>query len=70
MTWNNAPAIGASGLGSLGSVAPGTWVDVGLSGVVTGNGTYSFAIRSNSSNNAVYSSEEGENPPQLVIDPG
>lgn len=70
ITWNNAPAISGTALGSFGSIVGGTWVEITLTSTVTTNGTYSFGIKSNSGNSAVYSSGEGANPPQLVIDPG
>ena len=70
ITWNNAPAISGSSLGSFGSIVGGTWEEIDLTSFVTTNGTYSFGIRNNSGNSAIYSSGEGANPPQLVIDPG
>jgi PKD repeat protein/glucose/arabinose dehydrogenase len=70
INWNNAPAIGGTSLGSFGSIVGGTWVEIDLTSFVTTNGTYSFGIRNNSGNSAIYSSGEGANPPQLVIDPG
>ena len=35
---------------------------------VSGEGTYSFGLKNNSSNSIFYSSIEGVNPPQLVIE--
>jgi PKD repeat protein len=67
ITWNNAPALGGSPVGVMGSVALGTWAEVDLTSYVTGNGTYSIGISSTSTNAAIYSSTEGANPPQLVI---
>ena len=68
VNWNNAP--GGSALGSLGSVTAGTWVEFDLSAIVTGEGVYSFALASNSTNSAFYSSREGLNPPELVLETG
>jgi trimeric autotransporter adhesin len=67
ITWNNAPAIGGSALGSAGAVVQGTWIEIPLAGAVTANGTYSFALRNASGTSVLYSSREGANPPQLVI---
>jgi len=50
-----------------GVVTAGAWVEVDVTSLVTGNGTYSFGLSSNSSNSAFYSSKEGANAPQLVI---
>jgi len=67
ITWNNAPAIGGAPLGSLGAVSPG-WVEIDVSAVVTGPGSYSFALTSDDSNSAYYSSREGDYPPELVVE--
>jgi PKD repeat protein len=67
LTWNNAPVLPPAGIGSAGSVAAGTWVEINLGGAITGNGTYSFAIATTSSNSAIYTSREGANKPELVL---
>src|SRR3954454_4444473 len=46
LTWNNAPALGAS-LGALGPTTTGTWVERELGpGAINGDGAYSFGIKS------------------------
>jgi trimeric autotransporter adhesin len=70
ITWNTAPAISGTPLGSTGSVATGTWVEVDVTAAVTGNGSVSFALRNAASDSALYSSREGTNPPQLVVTTG
>ncbi|HSL33493.1 MAG TPA: DNRLRE domain-containing protein [Candidatus Limnocylindrales bacterium] len=73
ITFANAPGLPGSPSGAVGATTPvGTWVEADLGAAITGNGTYSFAIASNSSNSAYYSSRQGTNPPQLVVgyDPG
>ncbi len=67
VTWNNAPAANTTLLASLGSVQVGNWYEVNLTSLITGNGTYSLRVSSTSSDGADYSSKEGTNPPQLVI---
>lgn len=67
VTWNTAPAAGATVLGSLGSVSPNNWYEVNLSSYINHDGTYSLRVSSTSSNGADYSSKEGNYPPQLVI---
>jgi PKD repeat protein len=70
ITWNSAPPLGAS-LGTAGSVTAGTWVEIALpAGQFPGNGSYSVAITTSSTNSAIYSSREGTNPPQLVLTAG
>jgi hypothetical protein len=46
-----------------------TTVDIDI-GTVPGNGTYSFALTSTSTNSAIFSGREGANPPQLVLSAG
>ena len=69
ITWNNAPAISGNPLANVGATTLGTWVELDVSSAITGNGTYSFAIRidGTSSHNGAYSSREGTNPPELVV---
>ena len=67
LTWNNAPAIAGTELQSVGATTLNTWVELDVSSVVTGNGTYSFGLTSPSTDSEYYSSKEGANPPQLVL---
>src|SRR5262249_33897485 len=72
ITWANKPAVDGAQIASLGAVAMGAIVEVDLTGVVTGNGTYSFAISlpSANTNTLGYASREAStqaNRPQLVI---
>jgi PKD repeat protein len=70
LNWNNAPPIGGALLSSLGAVSANTWVEVDVTPAVAGNGSYSFAALTTSTNSLKYSSKEGLNPPQLVLTPG
>ena len=65
--WNNAPTISGSPLSSVGAVTIGTFVEWDVKAAVTGNGTYSFAIKNNSSDDAQYMSDEAASKPELVI---
>ncbi|MFQ5641183.1 MAG: DNRLRE domain-containing protein, partial [bacterium] len=65
--WNNAPSIGGSPLSSVGSVSNGDIVEFDVSSAISGNGVYSFGIKSASKNKAEYSSKEGVTAPELVI---
>ncbi len=68
LKYNNAPPVSGTPLSSLGSVATGTWVEFNVTDAVTGNGTYSFAITSSSTNSVYYNSKDaGSNTPVLVI---
>ena len=67
ITWQTAPALGAS-LGSTTAAVAGAWVELDL-GVIPGNGTYGFAITTPTSDVVQFSSTEGTNPPQLLAAP-
>ncbi len=68
VTWNNAPAAGTTLVASLGSVTASNWYEVDLTSVIAGDGTYSFRVSSTSADGADYSSRQGSNPPQLIIE--
>jgi hypothetical protein len=67
LTFANAPAIGTTSLGAAGAVGTGVPVEINLGNAVTGNGTYSFALTTTSSNSVIYDSREGSTPPQLIL---
>ena len=69
VTWNNAPSIGGAPLGSARAVSAG-WIEFDVSAVVTGGGTYSFALTSDDSSSVYFSSREGANPPELLVESG
>jgi hypothetical protein len=46
VTWNNAPAADATPLATLGSVSANTWVEVDVTSLITGDGTYSLRAQS------------------------
>jgi trimeric autotransporter adhesin len=67
LTWNNRPLLGGTVLGSIGAAPTPGFVEVNLGDAITGNGTYSFAIATTSSNSVIYDSREGTNAPQLIL---
>jgi acid phosphatase type 7 len=50
-------------------VVAGTWYDVDLTSIITGNGTYTIKISSTSTNGADHASKEGisGSSPQLIV---
>lgn len=70
ITFNNAPPITGTALASLGAVSAGSTVEIDVTRAVAGNGTYSFALTTPSSDGSAYSSKEGATQPQLVITTG
>lgn len=69
MTYENAPAIGSL-VASSGSFSSGTWIEVDVTSLVSGNGMYSLAVTTTSSTAIAYASRESANDPQLVIEMG
>lgn len=68
VTWNTAPAISGSKIASIGTVKSGTWVEIDLTSVVKGDGTYSLRISTTNSDGADYNSRQASsNKPQLVV---
>jgi PKD repeat protein len=68
VTWLDAPTIDpTTAFASTGSVSPGTWIDVNVTGIITGNGTFGFAARTSNSDRVIYTSREDSQPPQLVL---
>src|SRR5688572_8920399 len=58
VTWNSQPAIDGVTLGSIGAVARSTWVELDVTGKITGNGTYSIGVTTASSDGAAFDSRE------------
>jgi glucose/arabinose dehydrogenase len=67
INWNNAPVISGAALGNAGAVSVGNWVEFNVTAAISGNGAFSFGLKSNSSDVVYYSSREGANKPELVI---
>ncbi|MBK9711675.1 MAG: DNRLRE domain-containing protein [Kouleothrix sp.] len=69
LLWQNAPPISGTPLSTLGAQALDTWAEYDVTAAIQGNGTYSFGLKSSSSNAIYFNSKEAtSNPPQLVID--
>jgi trimeric autotransporter adhesin len=67
ITWATAPPIGTTRIAAGGAAPLGTWIEINLGSAIAGDGTYSFALVGASSTAAWFSSQEGANPPQLVL---
>lgn len=69
VTWNNAPMAYGASIHSLGPVQTGMWYEVDVTDIFSVNSLDAVSIRitSNAWNRAGYSSKEGPQPPQLVI---
>jgi PKD repeat protein len=67
ITWANAPSIGGAPIATGTATSSGQWREIDVTSVVRGAGTYDFALAGGSSNSAYYSSRQGANPPQLLV---
>jgi NHL repeat-containing protein len=68
ITWNNRPARTGPAAGNLTRVNTG-WVEYDVTSLITGDGTYSFALVADSSDGADFSSRDAAgNHPRLVIE--
>jgi len=68
LSWASAPPLDGAPVASAGAVATGQWVELDVTSVVTGNGSWAFGLRNASTDSAYYASREGAQPPQLVIE--
>jgi len=70
VTWDTAPGASSGVVNSLGAVTSGSWYEVDLTSVITGEGTYGFRIASASTNGADYASREagGGLAPTLIVE--
>ncbi len=68
ITYNSAPALGAQ-IGSIGAFQSGTWIEVDVTVLVTGNGTFSLALTGISSTAVSLASREDSpaKAPQLIV---
>jgi len=67
ITYANAPALAAT-VGSSAAVAAGSWTSVDVTSLVKGDGAVDLALATSNTTRISFSSREGSNPPQLVID--
>ena len=68
LTWNNQPALNGAAVDDAATVPVNDWIDYDLTSAVTSAGTYSLVNVPDGSDGVVYSSREGAQPPQLVIE--
>ena len=66
ITWNNAPAFGKS-LGDLGPLPANSWVDIDVSAIITGNGTFTIGINAPDIPNLYFRSRQTAEKPKLIV---
>ena len=64
--YSNAPAVAGTVTGSSGPVTAGSYASIDVTGLVSGNGTFGFAVTTTSAL-VSFGSREATNKPQLVI---
>ncbi len=70
VTYRKRPAIDGAQVGSFDNVGVGAWVEVDVTGMVTGPGVYSFGVSQTGTDGVDFASREHSNTgqrPQLVI---
>ena len=70
INWGNRPARISGPQDDKASIASGAWVEWNVTALVTGNGTYSFALAGTSTDGIDFGSREGSNKPSLVLEVG
>jgi len=70
VTWSSAPSAFGAPINSLGTVEGATWYEVDVIGLFSGENKNEVSLRitSNSWNRARYSSKEGQEPPELLLE--
>jgi hypothetical protein len=67
ITWVNRPPTVGPEIDDAGMVAKGSWVEYDVSGLVDGDGTYSFVLQPGSADLAKFDAWEGFHQPELVL---
>ena len=70
LTWTSRPARTSGVLDRKDNMSKDTWVDYDVTAHVQGNGEFSFVLAANNTDAATFSSRQGSQPPQLVIEVG
>lgn len=67
ITWDNQPALLSSAFDNKGAISTNTWVEYDVTALVTGDGTYTFALVADGTDGVTFSSREGASDPELVV---
>jgi hypothetical protein len=67
INYNNAPAFGLAA-GNSGRVTAGTWNDIDVTSLITGNGSHNIALTTGSSTALSLASREAADKPQLIVE--
>ena len=67
LNWSNRPGPSSGVIDDKGAVAGNAWVEFNVTPLVTGNGTYSFRVATNTTDGVIADSRETARKPQLVV---
>jgi len=67
ITWENRPTPASSAVDNKDSLSTNSWVEYDVTSLVTSPGTFNFVLIADSSDGVVFSSREGQQPPQLML---
>jgi calcineurin-like phosphoesterase family protein len=67
ITWDNRPDHPSDPVDNKEHLGTNGWVEYDVTSLVTGNGTFSFVLVADSTDGVIFSSREGEQPPQLAL---
>jgi acid phosphatase type 7 len=68
ITWDNRPARTGDVIDNKDAIDKNSWVEYDVTSIISSNGPLSFVLVGDSSDQIRFSSREGSNPPQLVIE--
>lgn len=67
ITWNNKPAATGGAVANLGTFSSSAWVELNITSMITGDGSYDFVLLPDSTDGSSFYSREGSSPPHLVV---
>ncbi len=70
ITWNTQSLLASGASDNKRVIETNSWAEYDVTSLITGNGTYTFALVADSTDGVTFSSREGATHPQLLITPG
>jgi hypothetical protein len=67
ITWDTQPGLLSGAFDNKDVISTASWVEYDVTALISGNGTYTFALLADSTDGVTFSSREGANSPQLVL---
>jgi hypothetical protein len=67
VTWNTQPNLLSGAFDNKGALETNTWVEYDVTALISGDGTYTFALLGDGTDGVTFSSREGTASSQLVV---